>query len=252
VLTDAHVHLSDPELEGAAPIILPVCRASGIKCLCVSAEPLSARRALELARAWPDVVSPFVGLHPWEVDEEKLGRTLDLLREARQALGGIGEIGLDGRAMKERGKEPILTAFRLQLEVAEEERLPVSVHCREAVAATLEVLSSYSLKGVLLHWFSGERAELRRAMDAGWYVSVGPSLLYSKRSEQVAREANRELLLIESDGPVRYRELFDGRPATPLVLPSVLLRLSSIWGVDALEAERQLEENTKRYLAIKS
>jgi len=250
VLLDAHVHLSDPELLEAEGIILPACVKANIACACVSADPSTSAESLKLGQRWPGTVFPFIGLHPWEVDEGRLRATLELLEDPGLAISGVGEIGLDGRAMKEKGREAVLRAFELQLRVAERKGLPVSVHCRDAVAETLEVLSTFSLRRVLLHWFTGEAGQLSQAMQRGWYVSVGPSLLYSKRSAEVAASADRELLLIESDGPVRYGDLLEGRPATPLILPSVLLKLSQLWGMRPEDVEVQLERNGRLYLGI--
>ncbi len=43
----------------------------------------------------------------------------------------------------------------------------------------------------------------------GLYVSYGPSLVYSKVIKESFLKADRELILVETDGPVRYHRCFN-------------------------------------------
>jgi TatD DNase family protein len=246
MLHDAHVHLTEPEYASTLPHILRLCRQVGLRSLCVSADVESSMETLKLGEAWPDLVIPFVGLHPWEVDERQLGRMGSIFEAP--GVRGVGEIGLDGRASKERDGRLQVLAFKTQLEFAEKRGLPVSVHSREATRQVLEILSTYDLRGVLLHWFMGEPRELAKVQDRGYYISFGPSLLYSKRAAQLASMADRRYVLVESDGPVRYGDLFGGGPATPIAVPSVIYRLAGIWAMAYEEVEVVVEENTRAYL----
>lgn len=40
-------------------------------------------------------IKPCIGIHPWKVQNESLERMLDLIREEKSHIVGIGEIGLD-------------------------------------------------------------------------------------------------------------------------------------------------------------
>jgi TatD DNase family protein len=246
MLYDAHVHLTEPEFASTLPHILRICRRMGLRSICVSADVESSIETLKLGETYPDLILPFVGLHPWEVDEGQLERIRSILDSPN--VRGVGEIGLDGRALKEKDGRLQALAFETQLEYAERRGLPVSIHSREATKQVLETLTTYELRGVLLHWFMGEPRELAKVEERGYYISFGPSLLYSKRAAQLASMADRRCVLVESDGPVRYGELFGGGPATPLAIPSVIYRLSSIWRMAYDEVEARVAENTRAYL----
>ena len=57
---------------------------------------------------------------------------------------------------------------------------PVSIHSRKTLDEIFEIIyHRLILNGVLLHWFDGNKNQLKHAMDLGMYVSYGPLLVYA-------------------------------------------------------------------------
>ena len=54
-----------------------------------------ALKLLDLSHRFP-LIHPCIGVHPWYVDEESIDQMIDLIRERKEEIVGIGEIGLDG------------------------------------------------------------------------------------------------------------------------------------------------------------
>ncbi len=184
----------------------------------------------------------FVGIHPSEALVEKDPAAITKL--AKRA-DGIGEIGLDPHysEVSENGKQ--MEVFVAQVQLAESSRKPVQVHTRGAERACLDNLGSYNLSRVLLHWFEGEPL-LRDAVDRGYYVSVGPALLFSKKMTRIAKSCPPELLLTESDGPVSFRAL--GGSGGPYAVPSVVFRLAEVLRVDYIDLSSKLVDNAEAFL----
>ena len=60
------------------------------------------------------------------------------------------------------------------LRLAEKLELPVIIHSRGTTEFIVDMLPSYNLKRVLLHWFSHPMPALAKAMEHGYYITEGP------------------------------------------------------------------------------
>ena len=56
-----------------------------------------------------------------------------------------------------------------------------------------------------MHWFTGSKADVRRAVDRGCYFSVNEGMLASATGERVLREIPIHRVLTETDGPFLAR-----------------------------------------------
>ncbi len=256
VLVDAHVHLTDGEYEGMEDIIADMLRRMGIIAVSVSMDIETGRKNLTLAEKHNDVIIPFVGLHPWCVNEkgdgsdynERLENICSFIHSNIERIKGIGEIGLDRAIVKDEDEfKAQVKVFEKMLSIAERYGKPVSIHSRRAVDDVINILGSYRLK-VLLHWFSGSKKQLAMANDKGYYVSYGPVLVYSKEKQVLLSNTTRDLILIETDGPVRYGSCFSNRMAVPSFLVSVAYAVANTLGIDYNSTTSMLLENSMRYL----
>ncbi len=208
----------------------------------VSTDPENARATLELRREHPEQVRFFAGIHPSEVGTEaRLGDMEDLWEGA----DGVGEIGLDPKYSQIGKGTPQADAFLRQLEAAEKHSKPVEVHSRGAVKECLGHLSTFRTPSVLMHWFDDE-AHLQDTASKGYYVSFGPSVIYSKRLRRMASSYPPDLTLVESDGPVPYKPL--GEVGGSFLIPSVLFALAELRGTDPRALGEEVLVNTLRFL----
>lgn len=237
-LADSHVHLSDyPDPDEEASLTARL----GLSVLTVSVDRDTSLKSLEIARKHPQTVRAFVGVHPSEAAKTA---SLDWLKEALVEAGGCGEIGLDPRYSDSGPGSQQAKVYEAMLQLAEKASKPVQVHSRGAENVCLQLLTRYSLRGVLLHWF--EKEELLPAVaDRGCYVSFGPALLYSKKLQRMAASMDRSLILAESDGPVAFGPL--GGASGPALVPSVAFELARIWKLGFDEASEILFRSYCRY-----
>jgi TatD DNase family protein len=247
-IVDAHVHLTDEEFSNLLQPALDMLRSLHIKAISVSMDMVTAKKNLELASSYADVVIPFAGIHPWS-SNESIEDFKDFVANNADKIDGIGEIGLDRKYVSD--DEAYLKqkqVFDAMLELAAKYGKPTSIHSRGSVDDVLDALQSYNLKGNLLHWFAGSKKQLRRAVDMGCYVSYGPVLVYSEDKRSLLRDTPPEHVLVETDGPVRYAKCFEERIALPSFLPSVIFALANTLSIDYDDACTLLMENAQRYL----
>ena len=220
-----------------------------VKACCVSMDHTSSKKTLELGKK-SDYILPFIGMHPEKAqdDSESIFKLID---ENNEKISGIGEIGLD-RTYTNSDKEFVKQeqVFRTQLSYAEKFRKPVSIHSRKALTEIFEILPSYNIPTTLLHWFDGNKKQLQKAMDLDYYVSFGPAMVYSKDKQVLLSKANKDKILVETDGPVRFSRCFENRTAQIDFIPSIAFCASKVLHMNYDELCDVIEQNSQRFLIL--
>lgn len=251
---DSHIHLADEAYQGKVGRILGEGEKEGVKIVIASSEDMeTSLKTLEIAQNYPLKVLPALGIHPWAASETEVGevgKVVSLIDKYRDRLAAVGEVGLDLSYTRgsseawERQRE----IFRSMLEVAEGAELPVVAHSRRSALEVFEEASSYRVK-MVFHWFSGEIKVLRRILDAGYHVTVGPSIYYSKHIQRIVRETPLSRLMAETDGPVRYRGPFQDVETTPALIPRVVEKIAEIKKESLEDAVNQILDNCRKVFA---
>lgn len=249
MLIDAHIHLTDDEFRDIIEPIVNMLRSLNIKALSVSMDMSTAKKNIELASSYHDVIIPFIGIHPWAASED-LESFTDFISKNIDKISGIGEIGLDKKYVfdNEDGYKRQKKVFESMLTLAEKFDKPTSIHSRGSLDDILDTIQSYNIKANLLHWFAGSKKQLRRATDMGCYVSYGPVLVYSEDKRSLLKDTPKEFIQVETDGPVRYGKCFEDKAALPSFLPSIVFTLANTLKITYYDACDILMNNAKRYL----
>jgi TatD DNase family protein len=255
-LVDAHIHLTDAEFLHSINSVIVTLKAMKIKVCSVCVDNRTSLFSIDLLSdpTLRSSVFVFIGIHPRSADYEDVIEFERILSNHIQSVDGIGEIGLD-RSYTENG----FSSYRKQTEVfesmlrlAEQYHKPVSVHSRKSIDEILQVISSYNIVAVLMHWFSGNKRQLNACMDRGYYVSYGPPLLYSEDKRALLRKTHRSNILIETDGPNRYSHCFGNYPALPSsFLVSVAKSVSEVLLMPYDETVEMLSLNWSHFISRK-
>jgi TatD DNase family protein len=255
-LIDAHIHLSDDEYAGCIDEIVEEARASSVVALVSNSMDLkTCMGSLDLAERFPGMVHAALGIHPWSVnnlDDDQLQQTADFIsnREKNSNFIAIGEIGLDIKYMNIWDRQ--LKVFDSMLHLAEKLKLPVIIHSRGTTEQIVDMLPSYNVKKVLLHWFSNPISALAKAVERGFYISEGAPVVFSNGIRDVVKRVPLENLLTETDGPVRFfRKPFEGKRTTPALLPIVIKTIAEVRGIDVESVAEQVIENFEGFFGIK-
>ena len=223
-------------------------RAMKIVACSVTVDVETTARSFQLFGSERDVIRQFVGIHPEAAARADLDKFKEIFLANLQSVDGVGEIGLDGTydVPYERQKQ----VFNAMLALAESEKKPVSIHSRKALDDILEMLPSYRIRGVLLHWFAGSKKQLAKCMDSGLYVSYGPPLVYSEDKKVLLKNTDRDRFLVETDGPVRYSRCFENKPSlSTSCLVSVVASVAYTMDMPYDETVELLQKNSEAYLA---
>jgi TatD DNase family protein len=142
--------------------------------------------------------------------------------------------------------------FDKMLRLAEELVLPVIIHSRGTTAQIVEMLPSYNLKRVLLHWFSHPISALSKAVNHGYFITEGPPVAYSPGIREVVRKVPLANFLTETDGPVIYRKLpFNGQLTSPSFIRTVVEAAAEVKQMDVVDVAEQVARNFEEFFSIK-
>jgi TatD DNase family protein len=231
---DAHLHLADAAYAGTVETVLENAAANDVKYLLSNGMDYdSSVKTLALAERYKGKVLAAGGIHPWTAAGSNTQLDLEifekLVGQNRDQVTAIGEIGLDGQYSKDEEKRlKQREVFLFFLRLAERCKLPAIVHSRLAVDEVLSILPSYAIPKVVLHRYSGSAEHLQSLRDRGYLITVGPSILYSKRTHEIARRADPSMLLTETDGPVTYFGPFKGKTTYPAFVIDVVKKLAEL------------------------
>lgn len=252
---DAHIHLSDEEYAEKVDEIVSEARNSNVVALVSNSMDLKTSvESLKLAKKYRGTVYAALGIHPWSVNalsEDMLREVSEFIikQQENDVVVAIGEVGLDYKY--ERIWDKQLMVFEGMLRLAEKLDLPVIIHSRGTTAKIVELLPSYSVKRVLLHWFSNPISVLSKAVERGYYVSEGPPVAYSNGIREVVKRIPLTNFLIETDGPVRYfKSPFDGKMTTPAFLRTVVEAVAEVKKMDVFEISEQIIRNFEDFFGV--
>ena len=246
---DSHIHLSDPEYKNELPTVIKSMEKMRIKACCVSMNVENSMQTISISEQ-SDLILPFIGIHP-EYFNDNLQLMKELVIKNNKTLSGIGEIGLDKTYTKnDADYEKQKIVFESMLSLAEKYHKPVSIHSRRTLDNIYDVLTSFNLNGVLLHWFDGSKKQLSIAMDRDYFVSYGPVMVYANDKQVLLQNTRRDRILVETDGPVRFSKCFGLKPAQISFIPSIIFCASKLLKISYFEMSKLLEKNSENYLGI--
>jgi TatD DNase family protein len=95
---------------------------------------------------------------------------------------------------------------------------------------------------IVLHWFTGSKAEARRAVQLGCYFSVNAAMLRNDRARALVASLPLNRLLTETDGP--FTEIA-GNPAKPSDVAQAVNALASLHRKSTAEIGQLIRANLK-------
>jgi len=245
MLIDVHCHCN---LYLNIEEIIKEAKEVGVeKIISVGMSALGLERVLEISSHY-DSIYPALGIHPEEVQmnrniESQLDTLLAFIKKNKLKLCSIGEVGLDHYFVKNKELFALQKKiFNKMLSLAQELELPVNLHTKGAEQLVFDMLPSYAIPNINIHWYSGPEHLLKLGIDRGYYFSITPALSYSTAVKKTVMMVNKDHLLLESDGPVKY----SGEIGTPAMIRDVLYKISKLKDLHQDELEKQICENTKK------
>ncbi|MDY6770165.1 MAG: TatD family hydrolase [Candidatus Nanohaloarchaea archaeon] len=246
-LVDTHCHLDFDRFDDDRDGIIAEC-AERLEHVVNSGTNLERNQASLRLAAEHAVVEATLGVHPTYVtDELDLDGIEEQIRQHRESIVGVGEIGLDYHHVSdERWRAKQEDIFERFLAVAAELQLPAVLHTRDAEQPAMDIVEDYDLPHVVLHCFNGRPELAEAAVDRGYHVSISTQVLYSDRVQALAEAVPLDRILLETDAPFLYR----GERNVPWHVAESAEQIADIKDLDPAEVGRVTTGNAEAVFGL--
>ncbi|MFQ5469376.1 MAG: TatD family hydrolase [Gammaproteobacteria bacterium] len=249
MLTDSHCHLDRLDLDalgGNIDAVMETARAHGVGqmlCVCINLE--NYPDVLAFAHQYEHVHAS-VGVHPNETEGEEptLDQLVSLANDER--VVAIGETGLDYYYNKG-DMSWQQERFRVHINAARASRLPLIIHTRDAWEDTYHIMEKESVDqiGGVMHCFTGNWEQAKRALDLGFYISFSGIVTFKNAEDlqEVARKVPDDRYIIETDSPYLTPVPYRGKPNQPAFVRYVGECLASLRNLSLESLAEQTNNN---------
>lgn len=251
---DTHAHLDDKRFNADRKDVIEKIKNSNISYVVnVGADIKTSQDTYKLTKEY-DFIFGAVGVHPHDakiLDKKNLELIADLA--TKEKIRAIGEIGLDYyHDFSPRDVQQ--TWFIRQMDLAMDLKMPVVIHCRDAMADTLATLRRYDLKkyGGVMHCFSGSVESAKIITDMGMHISVGGPVTYKNAHAtiEVVKSVPIHRLMLETDCPYLTPEPYRGQRNDCSNIPIIAQKIAQIRGLDIEQLAKITTDNAKEFFKI--
>ncbi|MBL0103312.1 MAG: TatD family hydrolase [Bacteroidetes bacterium] len=248
IITDTHTHFYAEEFNGLREQLFQDAITAGVtRYFLPNIDHRSIQPMLDLEQQFPGHFFPMMGLHPCSVKDDWKDE-MRIVEEwlAKRKFVAVGEIGIDLYWDKTHFEEQKM-AFRRQVELANQYKLPIVIHTRDSFDVTYELLQETkkeSPRGIF-HCFTGTLEQAKKAIDLGFYLGIGGVLTFKNSGlDKVLAEIDLEHIVLETDAPYLAPVPYRGKRNDPAFIVKVAERVSEVKGVSVLEVARVSTENS--------
>ncbi|MFV5550230.1 Qat anti-phage system TatD family nuclease QatD [Acinetobacter oleivorans] len=240
-MIDFHVHL---DLYPDVVSVINNIKKKNMYVLSVTTTPSAWEGTNALSANVPRIKTA-LGLHPQIAHERYL--ELQLFDRLISKTRYIGEIGLDGgKEFKDHWNIQTMVFEHILRSCTNSGGKILSIHSRHATTEVLNFIEKYPKAGKpVLHWFTGNKTELKRAIGLGCWFSVGPAMLKSKRAIELVKEIPIDRLITETDGPFA---LLNKLSAMPWDVSIAIKQLGMILNMPYKDVEKLIHNNLNHLL----
>jgi len=235
LLIDTHAHLDMDKFSDDLGDVIKRSKDAGVGyIITIGADAASSVRAAYVAEKHEGIFfAP--GVHPHDVRDmtESGYETIRELALSPKAVA-VGETGLD-YFYDLSPRDVQRKEFARQINLARELEKPLIIHSRDANKDTMDVMEAENAReaGGTLHCFSGDYEMAKRALDMGFFISVGGVLTFRKSDELrgIIKKIPIERILLETDCPYLAPQPKRGKRNEPAFLPYVAEVLAEVKGL---------------------
>lgn len=256
---DSHAHLDGKQFATDRDEVIARAREAGVETMVAIGNgdgPPELDAGILLAEKYPFLYAT-IGIHPHEArlaDEAAYDEMAGLARHPK--VIAWGEIGLD-YYYDHSPRDVQKAVFSKQMELAAAAKLPIVIHCRpsdnsenawdDCLAMIHHQWARHALGGIL-HCFTGNWPQARRALDMGFMISFAGNLTFptAQQIRDAALEVPLDRVLIETDCPYLAPIPYRGKRNEPAFVLETARKLGELRGF----AMEEIGERTSRNFYI--
>ena len=254
IITDTHTHLYSEAFDDDRADMMQRTLEAGVSRLFIPAIDSSYTASmLQLEKDYPKHVFLMMGLHPTHVKEnyiDEIGHVTEMLNSHK--FYAVGEIGIDlywDKTTLAIQQE----AFRKQIKLAKQHKLPIVIHCREAFDEIFEILEeekSDDLFGIF-HCFTGTLEQAHQAISYNMKLGIGGVATFKNgKIDQFLNQIDLSHIVLETDAPYLAPKPFRGKRNESSYIIKVVQKLSEIYQVSEQKIADITTENSKAVFGI--
>lgn len=254
IITDTHTHLYSKDFDEDRDEMIQRAIDAGVSRFFIPAIDSTFTPAMyDLEKAYPENIFLMMGLHPTHVKDNYLEELHHVEEElAKRKFYAVGEIGIDLYWDKTHLQEQ-KNAFRKQIQLAKQYKLPIVIHCREAFDEVFEVLEAEKADGLfgIFHCFSGTYEQALHAISYNMKLGIGGVVTFKNgKIDEFLNQIELKHIVLETDSPYLAPVPYRGKRNESSYLVNVVDKLAMIYNLSPEEIARITTENSKVIFGI--
>jgi TatD DNase family protein len=253
-ITDTHTHLYSEAFDDDRHEMITRALQQNVSRFFIPAIDSTYTEAmLQLETDFPDNIFLMMGLHPTHVKEnylDELKHVEELL--ANRKFYAVGEIGIDLYWDKST-LEIQQKAFRYQIELAKQHKLPIVIHSRESFDEIFEILEeekSDDLFGIF-HCFTGTLEQAKQAISYNMKLGIGGVVTFKNgKIDQFLNQIDIKHIVLETDSPYLAPKPYRGKRNESAYIIKVIEKLSELYNISIEEIAAITTQNSKAIFGI--
>ena len=249
---DTHAHYDDDAFDEDREELLKELKINGVVGILNCASSYKSIEKTYNLTIENDFIYGALGIHPENADEfnEVVEREIVELISKNNKIIAVGEIGLDYYWEENPPKEVQREVFRKQMKLAEELKLPVVIHDRDAHADTLDIIKEFPKVNGIVHCFSGSSEFAKECIKLGYYIGIGGVVTFknAKKIVEVVKDIPLDKILVETDAPYMAPTPNRGKRNKSDYIQYIIEQIAIIKELDPKEVNIAVNDNFKRLM----
>lgn len=255
ILTDTHTHLYSEAFDNdRADMISRALNAKITRFFIPAIDSTYTESMFQLENEYPDHIFLMMGLHPTHVKKENYKEELSHVEEmlAKRKFYAVGEIGID--LYWDKSTLSIQQqAFRTQIRLAKQYKLPIVIHCREAFDEIFEILEDEKDENLfgIFHCFTGTLEQAKKAISYNMKLGIGGVVTFKNgQIDTFLSEIDIEHIVLETDSPYLAPVPYRGKRNESSYLLNIVSKLENIYNLTASEIASITTQNSKKVFRV--
>lgn len=253
VFTDTHTHLYLDEFSNDIDIVIENAFSNNVKRLFFPAiNSKYSALMFNLQKKYPENIFLMSGLHPCYVGKnfsDEISKVQTILKNNH--IVAIGEIGID--LYWDKSNLSMQTeAFEMQIEIANNNNLPIVIHCRESFDEIYNVLiNNKPLNGGVFHCFSGDLEQANKIIELDMKLGIGGVVTFKNgKIDKFLNQIDIKNIVLETDSPYLSPAPLRGQRNQSANIKLIAEKLCDIYNLSLNEIAKITTHNSKEVFKV--